>query len=153
MQCHRTLAVTSALSNRQNCAREYYKHNEDGRTAPGVCGNGSVPLSHSGNVVTRIGIHTIHTECPTLLYSSLRDAYLIKTENITCTHLTLVTCKAVLDSHPPVEDRSYYAVVSVRPFVYPSVNFSCPLHNSYCQEYHEKKNICSIYLLFGIIPL
>ena len=30
------------------------------RTAPGVCGNGSVPLSHSGNVVTRIGIHT-HT--------------------------------------------------------------------------------------------
>ena len=40
-----------------------YKHNEDGRTAPGVCGNGSVPLSHSGNVVTRIGIHThIHTQ-------------------------------------------------------------------------------------------
>ena len=31
-------------------------HNEDGRTAPGMCGNGSVPLSHSGNVVTRIGI-------------------------------------------------------------------------------------------------
>ena len=29
---------------------EHYKHNEDG--------NGSVPLSHSGNVVTRIGIHT-----------------------------------------------------------------------------------------------
>ena len=37
---------------------KYYKHNEDGRTALGVCGNGSVPLSHSGNVVTRIGIHT-----------------------------------------------------------------------------------------------
>ena len=36
------------------------KHNKDGQTAPGVCGNGSVPLSHSGNVVTRIGIHT-HT--------------------------------------------------------------------------------------------
>ena len=34
---------------------KHYKHNEDGRTAPGVCGNGSVPLSHSGNVVTRIG--------------------------------------------------------------------------------------------------
>ena len=33
-------------------------HNKDGRKAPGVCGNGSVPLSHSGNVVTRIGIHT-----------------------------------------------------------------------------------------------
>ena len=29
---------------------KHYKHNEDGRTAPGVCGNGSVPLSHSGNV-------------------------------------------------------------------------------------------------------
>ena len=27
----------------------HYKHNKDGRTAPGVCGNGSVPLSHSGN--------------------------------------------------------------------------------------------------------
>ena len=40
---------------------KHYKHNEDGRTAPGVCGNGSVPLSHSGNVVTRIGIHT-HTQ-------------------------------------------------------------------------------------------
>ena len=39
---------------------KHYTHNEDGRTAPGVCGNGSVPLSHSGNVVTRIGIHT-HT--------------------------------------------------------------------------------------------
>ena len=38
---------------------KHYKHNEDGRTAPDVCGNGSVPLSHSGNVVTRIGIHTI----------------------------------------------------------------------------------------------
>ena len=39
---------------------KHYKRNEDGRTAPGVCGNGSVPLSHSGNAVTRIGIHT-HT--------------------------------------------------------------------------------------------
>ena len=26
-----------------------YKHNEDGRKAPGVCGNGSVPLSHYEN--------------------------------------------------------------------------------------------------------
>ena len=39
---------------------KHYKHNEDGRTAPGVCGNGSVLLSHSG-IVTRIGIHT-HTQ-------------------------------------------------------------------------------------------
>ena len=38
---------------------KHYKHKEDGRTAPGVCGNGSVPLGHSGNVVTRIGIHTM----------------------------------------------------------------------------------------------
>ena len=29
---------------------KHYKHNEDGRTAPGVCGNGSVPLSHSGKL-------------------------------------------------------------------------------------------------------
>ena len=35
-----------------------YIHNEDERSAPCVCGNGSVPLSHSGNIVTRIGIHT-----------------------------------------------------------------------------------------------
>ena len=37
---------------------KHYKHKEDGPTAPGMCGNGSVPLSYSGNVVTRIGIHT-----------------------------------------------------------------------------------------------
>ena len=37
---------------------KHHKHNDDGRTAPGVCGNGSVPLSHSRNVVTRNGIHT-----------------------------------------------------------------------------------------------
>ena len=42
---------------------KHYTHDEDGRTAPGVCGNGSVPLSHSENVVTRIGIHT-HTHTP-----------------------------------------------------------------------------------------
>ena len=35
---------------------KHYKHNKDGCTVPGVCG--SVPPSHSGNVVTRIGIHT-----------------------------------------------------------------------------------------------
>ena len=37
---------------------KHFKHNEDGRTALGVWSNGSVPLIHSGNVVTRIGIHT-----------------------------------------------------------------------------------------------
>ena len=40
------------------CTQTHYKHDENGRTAPGVCGNGSVPLIHSGNVVTRIGLHT-----------------------------------------------------------------------------------------------
>ena len=37
---------------------KHYKHNKGRRMAPGVCGNGSVPLSHSANVVMRIGIHT-----------------------------------------------------------------------------------------------
>ena len=39
---------------------KHYKHNEDGRTVQDVCSNDSVPLSHSRNVVTRIGKHT-HT--------------------------------------------------------------------------------------------
>ena len=30
---------------------KHYKHNKDGHTAPGVCGNGSIPLSHYGNIV------------------------------------------------------------------------------------------------------
>ena len=47
---------------------KHYKHNEDGRTAPGVCGNGSVPLSHSGNVVTRIGIHTHTSQSSFIIY-------------------------------------------------------------------------------------
>ena len=33
---------------------KHYKHNEDERMVPGVCGNGFVLLSHSGKVVTRI---------------------------------------------------------------------------------------------------
>ena len=39
---------------------KHYKHNEGRHTVPDVCGNGSVPLSYSRNVVTRIGAHT-HT--------------------------------------------------------------------------------------------
>ena len=35
-------------------------HDKDRRTAPGARGHGSVPLRHSENVVTRIGLHT-HT--------------------------------------------------------------------------------------------
>ena len=38
---------------------KHYKHNKDGRTVLGVCGNGSILLSHSGNVVTRTGIHIL----------------------------------------------------------------------------------------------
>ena len=41
--------------------------NGDGRTAPDVCGHGSVPLSHSGNVVTRIGLHT-YLNCQITVY-------------------------------------------------------------------------------------
>ena len=54
-----------------NVHAKHYKHNEDGRTAPGVCGNGyvHVPLSHSGNVVTRIGIHT-HTHSFSMFIST-----------------------------------------------------------------------------------
>ena len=40
----------------------HYKHDEDKRTAPDVCGHGSVPLSHSGNVVTRTGLLTNKVE-------------------------------------------------------------------------------------------
>ena len=39
------------------CMQTYYQHDEEGHTAPGMCSHGSVPLSHSGYVVTRIGLH------------------------------------------------------------------------------------------------
>ena len=42
------------------CTQTHYKHDEDGRTAPGLWGHGSVPLSQTGNIVTRIGLNT-HT--------------------------------------------------------------------------------------------
>ena len=35
------------------CMQKHYKHNEDGRTAPGVRGLGFVPLRYSGNDVKR----------------------------------------------------------------------------------------------------
>ena len=35
------------------CAQTHYRHNGDGRTAPGVRSHGSIQLSHSRNVVTR----------------------------------------------------------------------------------------------------
>ena len=40
---------------------KHYKHNKDRCTVPGVCGNDSLSLSHSGNIFTRIGIY-IHTD-------------------------------------------------------------------------------------------
>ena len=40
---------------------KHYKHNEDGRTAPGVCGNGSVPLSHSGTSLRELEYTHTHT--------------------------------------------------------------------------------------------
>ena len=45
------------------CTQTHYKHNEDGRTAPVVRAHGSVPLSHSGNVVMRIGLLTLLNNC------------------------------------------------------------------------------------------
>ena len=36
------------------CTQKHYKHNADGRTAPVVCGNGSVPLSHSGTLLREL---------------------------------------------------------------------------------------------------
>ena len=52
---------------------KHYKHNMDARTAPGVCGNGSVPLSHSGNVVTRIGIHRFFQQVGKTAYRKVHD--------------------------------------------------------------------------------
>ena len=57
-QTGKTVHMHAKTLQTQRGRQKHYKHNEDGRTAPGVCGNGSVPLSHSGNVVTRSGIHT-----------------------------------------------------------------------------------------------
>ena len=59
---------------------QHYIQDEDGRTAPGVCGNGSVLLSHSGNVVTRIGIHT-HTLAP-YAPQSFMDSITLKISNM-----------------------------------------------------------------------
>ena len=63
LQCHRTSAVVSALSNRQNrtCARKI-EFTLSRCTAPAVRGQGSVLLSHSRNVVTKIGVQQ-HKDC------------------------------------------------------------------------------------------
>ena len=41
---------------------KHYKHNEDGCTAPGVCGNGSVPLSHSGTSLRELEYTHTHAK-------------------------------------------------------------------------------------------
>ena len=38
------------------CTQKHHNHNEDGHPAPGVCGHGFVPQSHSENVLTKIGL-------------------------------------------------------------------------------------------------
>ena len=42
------------------CMQTHNKHDEDRCTAPGMHGHGSVSVSHSGTIVTRIELHT-HT--------------------------------------------------------------------------------------------
>ena len=61
---------------------KHCKHNKDGCTAPGVCGNGSVPLRHSGNVVTRIGIHT-YTHLTSLVNAKASHTFSTKYEILT----------------------------------------------------------------------
>ena len=60
---------------------KHYKHNEDVRTVPGVCGNGFVPLSQSGNVVTRIGNHT-HTRHLLMTLVSLTGDFVRHTRTV-----------------------------------------------------------------------
>ena len=65
------------------------KHDEDGRTAPDVCGHGSIPLSHSGNVVTRIGLHT-YLNCQITVYLLLfpgKKGYRKDDYTVDCPHL------------------------------------------------------------------
>ena len=46
------------------CTQTHYKHDKSGCMVPGMCGHGSVPLSHLGNVFMSIGLHT-HQNCIT----------------------------------------------------------------------------------------
>ena len=57
-ECHRRWRPPYQTSKTVHVQQTNYKDDADGRTAPGVRGHGSVPLSHSANVVTRIGLHT-----------------------------------------------------------------------------------------------
>ena len=66
---------------------KHYKHNEDGRTAPDVYRNGSVPLSHSENVVTRIG--NTHTSVRLIHYTWYDVSPLNSIGNIWQNHWTM----------------------------------------------------------------
>ena len=91
---------------------KHYKHNEDGRTAPGVCGNGSVPLSHSGNVVTRIGTYThTHTFRASLDVSAVArhhamPAPLLFVFDLQCTSIVTV-CGCLSHGYNILEEKNY----------------------------------------------
>ena len=70
------------------CTQTHYKHDEHGRMAPGVRGHGSVPLSHSGNVDTIIGLQTM---------AGQNAIFLKKNEN---SELLLKSCRTSLFSLP-----------------------------------------------------
>ena len=75
------------------CMQTHYKHDEDRSTVLGVRGRSSVPLSHSGNVVTRIG-HT-HTPLFGLLYISSVVYFLV--HDLHDTSLVKLTIQSTLN--------------------------------------------------------
>ena len=87
---------------------KHYKH-EDGRTVPGVCGNGSIPLRHSGNIVTRIGTHThLHHSKRSNGHETPRDHYTVKKKGFDW----LVGCLGF--TGPLTQYFSLYRVISLR---------------------------------------
>ena len=56
------------------CTQTHNKHDKDGRTVPDVRGHGSVPLSHSGNVVMRLELHTHTSYIHTVVENCFLDA-------------------------------------------------------------------------------
>ena len=91
---------------------KHYKHDEDGRTAPGVCGNGSVSLSHSGNVVTRIGIHT-HTYYPqkTLLLQNKKTLKILTINDSEFWVLVSYVISANISCHVPNSTVNFFDII------------------------------------------
>ena len=54
---------------------KHYKHNKDGRTAPGVCPNGSVRLSHSRTSLRELEYTHTHTHTHTHTIRFLLPTY------------------------------------------------------------------------------